>query len=155
VKLRWLDGIYIRSMSVPELTRRLETFTGNEGLERAARISQEKIQTLADFMPLAGPLLDGPVEDPGAQERWLDESGRSVLGDVRTELAGAESFDEAGVEQALKAVIARRGLKPREVYQPLRVAITGTTISPGIFESVLLLGRDETLRRIDRALAAG
>jgi glutamyl-tRNA synthetase len=155
VKLRWLDGIYIRSMSVPELTRRLETFTGRDGLEGAVRISQEKIQTLADFMPLAGPLLDAPVEDPGAQERWLDESGRSVLGDVRTELAGVESFDEAGVEQALKAVIARRGLKPREVYQPLRVAITGTTVSPGIFESVVLLGREETLRRIDRTLAAG
>jgi glutamyl-tRNA synthetase len=52
-------------------------------------------------------------------------------------------------------VIERRGLKPREVYQPLRVAITGTTVSPGIFESVVLLGREETLRRIDRALAGG
>jgi glutamyl-tRNA synthetase len=51
-------------------------------------------------------------------------------------------------------VIERRGVKPREVYQPLRVAITGGTVSPGIFESVALLGREETLRRIDRALAA-
>ena len=46
------------------------------------------------------------------------------------------------------------GVKPREVYQPLRVAIAGTTVSPGIFESVALLGREETLRRIDAALAA-
>ena len=50
-------------------------------------------------------------------------------------------------------MIERRGAKPREVYQPLRVALTGTTVSPGIFESVALLGREETLRRIDRALA--
>ena len=57
--------------------------------------------------------------------------------------------------EALAAVLERRGVKPREVYQPLRVAISGSTISPGIFESVALLGRDETLRRIDRALAAG
>jgi glutamyl-tRNA synthetase len=155
VKLRWLDGVYIRGMSVPELTRRMDGFTGREGLEAAVRISQEKIQTLADFMPLAGPLLDGPVDDPGARERWLDEKGRSVLADARAALAELESFDEAGVGQALKAVIARRGLKPREVYQPLRVAITGTTVSPGIFESVALLGRSETLRRIDRALAPG
>ena len=48
-------------------------------------------------------------------------------------------------------MIERRGAKPREVYQPLRVAITGTTVSPGIFESVALLGREETLRRIDAA----
>jgi glutamyl-tRNA synthetase len=155
VKLRWLDGIYIRALSVPELTRRLETFTGREGLEAAVRISQEKIQTLADFLPLARPLLDGPVDDPGARERWLDEKGRSVLADARAALADLESFDETEVGQALKTVIARRGLKPREVYQPLRVAITGTTVSPGIFESVALLGRGETLRRIDRALAPG
>ena len=50
-------------------------------------------------------------------------------------------------------MIANRGAKPRDVYQPLRVALTGTTVSPGIFESVALLGREETLRRIDRALA--
>ena len=56
---------------------------------------------------------------------------------------------------ALQAFVARRGLKPRDVYQPLRVAISGTTVSPGIFESVALLGREETLRRIDGALAAG
>ncbi len=52
-------------------------------------------------------------------------------------------------------MIEARAAKPREVYQPLRVALTGTTISPGIFESVALLGREETLRRIDRALAGG
>ena len=57
------------------------------------------------------------------------------------------------MQEALEAVIAERGAKPREVYQPLRVALTGTTVSPGIFESVALLGRDETLRRIDAALA--
>jgi len=50
-------------------------------------------------------------------------------------------------------VIEARGLKPRELYQPLRVAISGSTVSPGIFESVALLGREEALRRIDRALA--
>ncbi len=51
-------------------------------------------------------------------------------------------------------MIAERAAKPREVYQPLRVALTGTTISPGIFESVALLGREETLARIDAALAS-
>jgi glutamyl-tRNA synthetase len=153
VKLRWLDGIYLRAMSVPELTLRLETFTGREGLEEAVRISQEKIQTLADFIPLVGPLLDGPADDPKARERWLDERGRSILADTRAALAQVESFDESGVARALEALIEERRLKPREVYQPLRVAITGTTVSPGIFESVVLLGREETLRRIDRTLA--
>ncbi len=154
-KLRWLNGVYIRELSPAELARRLEQYTGRSGLEQAARISQEKIQTLADFWPLAGPLLDGPIEDPAARARWLDDSGREALGQIRSALTKTTSFDEASVQEALEAVIAERGAKPREVYQPLRVALTGTTVSPGIFESVALLGRDETLRRIDEALALG
>jgi glutamyl-tRNA synthetase len=153
VKLRWLNGVYIRALSVPELTRRLEEFTGREGLEEAARISQEKIHTLADFWPLAGSLLDGPVDDPAARERWLGADGRSTLGEVRDALAQEGAFDEAAVQARLQDVLQRRGLKPREVYQPLRVALTGGTVSPGMFESVALLGREETLRRIDSALA--
>ncbi len=153
VKLKWLNGVYIRSLPVPELATRLEEFTGREHLGELARISQEKIHTLADFWPLAGPLRDGPVEHAAARERWLGEEGRAVLGDVRTSLAAADGFDEDAVSAALAAVIERRALKPREVYQPLRVAISGGTVSPGIFESVVLLGREETLRRIDRALA--
>jgi glutamyl-tRNA synthetase len=155
VKLGWLNGVYIRALPVPELTRRLEAFTGREGLEQAARISQEKIHTLADFWPLAGSLFDGPVDDPAARERWLGADGRSVLADVRDALAPEGAFDEAAVEERLQDVLQRRGLKPREVYQPLRVALTGTMVSPGIFESAALLGREETLRRIDRALAEG
>jgi glutamyl-tRNA synthetase len=155
VKLRWLNGVHIRGLPVQELTRRLEAFTHREGLGDAVAISQEKIHTLADFWPLAGSLIDGPTDDPAARERWLNENGRSALSDARAALTKAPSFDEAGVGAALEAVISARGAKPRDVYQPLRVAISGTTISPGIFESVALLGREETLRRIDRALAPG
>jgi glutamyl-tRNA synthetase len=155
VKLKWLDGVYIRSLPVGELTRRLEAFTGRIGLEDAVRISQEKIHTLADFWPLAGSLLDGPTDDPQARQRWLGDDGRAALADARAALAATADFDEAAVGEALAGVIERRAAKPREVYQPLRVAISGGTISPGIFESVALLGREETLRRIDRALAAG
>ncbi len=153
VKLKWLNGVYIRSLSVEELTRRLEAFTGREGLEQAVRISQEKIHTLADFWPLSGFFFDDPAEDPAARARWLGEEGRAALGDARAPLAELDDFTEAEVGTALEAVLARREVKPREVYQPLRVAIAGTTVSPGIFESVALLGREETLRRIDRALS--
>jgi glutamyl-tRNA synthetase len=153
VKLKWLNGIHIRGLSVEDLTARLEAFTGREGLEGAVRISQEKIHTLADFWPLAGSLFDGPVDDPKARERWLGEDGRAALGAVRTALAQAPSFDEQAIESALGAVVQERTAKPGQVYQPLRVAICGTTVSPGIFESVALLGREETLRRVDAALA--
>src|ERR1700677_1555517 len=154
VKPRWLNGLYIRKLPPAELARRLEAFTGRQGLEDAARISQEKISTLAEFMPLAGSLLDGPVDDRKARERWLNDDGRAALTATRTALAASGGFDESAVEQTLAGVIQSRVAKPREIYQPLRVAISGTTVSPGIFESVALLGREETLRRIDRALAS-
>jgi glutamyl-tRNA synthetase len=152
-KLRWMNGIYIRGLSVQELAQRLEAFTGREGLAEAARISQEKIQTLADFWPLAGFFFGEPVEDEAARERWLDERGREALAQARTALAQAGGFTEEDVQEALTGVQQRMGAKPREIYQPLRVALTGTPISPGIFESVALLGREETLKRIDAALA--
>ena len=161
-KLRWLDGVYIRGLAPHELCARLAGFLREHGhalaaedsrFARAVAISQEKIHTLADFWPLTGPLLNGTSDDPKARRRWLDAVGRATLADVRETLAGVESFDEAGVGQALETVVARRGVKPGQVYQPLRVAISGSTVSPGIFESVALLGRDETLRRIDTALA--
>ena len=153
VKLGWLNGVYIRSLPVEELSARLEGFTGRRSLLQAARISQEKIHTLADFWPLAGPLFDGPVDDAKARERWLDESGRASLRDARAALEPLAVFDEDSVADALAGVIERRGAKPREVYQPLRVALTGTTVSPGIFESAVLLGREND--RADRSGTRG
>ena len=78
-----------------------------------------------------------------------------MLGDARAQLSSAPELStvEAAMQTALAQVIERHEAKPREVYQPVRVAIAGTTVSPGIFESVALLGREETLRRIDVALA--
>ena len=162
VKLRWLNGVYVREMASDELTRRMGEFLEhsdhadarqNPRFARAVAISQEKIHTLADFWPLAGSLVDGLALDPRACERWLTEEGRSTLAEVRAVLAEAPSFDEVAVKGALEGVVRKREAKPRDVYQPLRVAISGGTVSPGIFESVALLGREETLRRIDSALA--
>ena len=56
------------------------------------------------------------------------------------------------MEGALRGVVEDLGVKPKEVFQPVRVALTGSTVSPGIFESVALVGRDEALARIDAAL---
>ncbi len=154
-KLRWLNGLYLRGLDAPQLTERLEAFTAREGLGPAAAISREKIQTLRDFWPLAGFIFDGPTDDPAARERWLTGEGADALAEAREALSRAPDFDEQAVERALSAVLARRGGKPRDVYQPLRVAVAGTTVSPGIFQTLAVLGREETLRRIDDALLRG
>jgi glutamyl-tRNA synthetase len=153
-KLRWLNGVYLRELSPDELAARLSDFTGREVPREAAEITQEKIQTLADFWPLAGFLFDGPADDPAAREKVLGRNGAAeTLAEAREALAEADPFDVAHVEASLRRVVERRGVKPRDVFQPVRVAIAGTTVSPGIFESVVALGREEALRRIDAALA--
>ncbi|HEX4467744.1 MAG TPA: glutamate--tRNA ligase, partial [Solirubrobacteraceae bacterium] len=89
------------------------------------------------------------------RERWLGPDGLAMLARAREALAKAPSFEQPVVAQALEQLVSAAAVKPREVYQPLRVALTGTTVSPGIFECVALLGREETLSRIDAAVARG
>jgi glutamyl-tRNA synthetase len=152
-KLRHMNGEWLRELSLDELTRRLEEYTGRTGLSPAVEISREKIQTLADFWPLVSFLYDGPVDDPQAFEKTMRRDGAvESLKAARDALAQVEPFDVHGVETALRGVVDRRATKPANVFQPVRVAIAGTTVSPGIFESVATLGREQTLARIDHAL---
>jgi glutamyl-tRNA synthetase len=153
-KLRHLNGRHLRELGTDELTSRLEDFTGRRGLRGAVEISEEKIQTLADFWPLVSFLFDGPVDDPAAFEKTISrDGGVEALSAARDALARAEPFDAGGIERALREVVERTELKPGKVFQPVRVAIAGRTVSPGIFESVALLGKEEALARIDSALA--
>jgi glutamyl-tRNA synthetase len=153
-KLRHVNGQWLRELSVDDLTARLEKYTGRTGLHDAVEISREKMQTLAEFWPLVGFLFDGPVDDPKAFEKVIArDGGTDNLRAAREAIAAVDPFTPENVEAALRKVVEVRDEKPGKVFQPVRVAIAGTTISPGIFESVALLGKAETLVRIDAALA--
>jgi glutamyl-tRNA synthetase len=154
-KLRWMNGRYLRELGTDELTRRIAVYhpeAPHDRLRDAVAISEEKIQTLADFWPLAGFIFDGPSDDPTAREKWLSDGGLEALADARAALERAEPFDAEHIEQALREVVESRDAKPRDVFQPVRVALAGTTVSPGIFETLQVLGRDEALSRIDAVL---
>jgi glutamyl-tRNA synthetase len=152
-KLRHMNGRWLRELGADELTRRLEELTGRQGLGPAVEIAADKIQTLNEFWPLVEFLFDGPADDPAAFERVIaSDGGVENLRAAREALAAAQPFTTEAVEAALRGVVESRRAKPGAVFQPVRVAIAGRTISPGIFESVALLGREETLNRIDRAL---
>src|SRR5680860_730429 len=151
-KLRWMNGRYLRELETADLARRLEEMLGREDLEPAVAVAQEKMQTLADFWPLAGFLVEPQPTDEKAWEKVMREGAGERLAAVRHELAALETFDQETVESALRGLVDRLGVKAKDVFQPLRVAIAGSTISPGIFESVAALGREETLARTDTAL---
>ena len=151
-KLAWMNANYLRGLEIDELVRMLEERYGRDDLRAAAQISQEKLRTIEDFWPFAGFLFERREIDPAAWEKVMKDGAAERLQRARDALAAAEPFDDAGVEAALRGVVEELGVKPKEVFQPVRVAIAGTTVSPGIFESVAVLGREETLARVDAAL---
>jgi glutamyl-tRNA synthetase len=152
-KLRWMNGRYLRELPPAELERRIEDLLGRDVPLEAVEIAQEKMQTLAEFWPLAGFLVERRPDDPEAWEKVMRDGAPARLREARAALGAVEPFDRERVERALREVVERLGVKPKDVFQPVRVAISGTTVSPGIFESVAALGREEALARIDAALA--
>ena len=150
-KLRWMNGRYMRELPLEDLHRRLQEFYGREDVPiEIVAISREKMQTLADFWDLAGPLIEAPTEYE--DKAWRQWGGSEHLRAVRDDLASASTWDMETIEAVLRARVDQHDVKPKEIFQPIRVALTGTTVSPGIFESVAALGRDETLARLDKAL---
>ncbi len=154
-KLRWLNGRYMRALPLEQYTAAVARHLGREPdgrLRAACGIVQEKAQTLAEVWPLIRFLFGPPVADEKAWRKTMKDGALEALEAAREALAAADGFGAEAVEAALAPLPERLGAKPGKVYQPIRVAITGSTVSPGIFESLSALGREESLRRIDAAL---
>jgi glutamyl-tRNA synthetase len=155
-KLRWLNGRFMRKLSPQDYTAAVAKHLGREPDERlraACAIAQEKAQTLEEVWGLIRFLFEPPVEDEKAWGKVMKDGALPALEAARSALSEAPAFDSVAVEAALAPIPDQLGAKPGKVYQPIRVAITGTSVSPGIFESLAVLGRDESLTRIDAAVA--
>ncbi|HKO37026.1 MAG TPA: glutamate--tRNA ligase [Solirubrobacterales bacterium] len=155
-KLRWLNGRFMREMPLDAYTAAVARHLGreaDEGLRAACEIAQEKAQTLEEVWPLIRFLFEPPVEDEKAWGKVMKEGTGSVLEAVADALEGVDLFEPEPIETALAPLLERFDLKPGKLYQPIRVAITGTSISPGIFESLAVLGKEHSLGRV-RAAAA-
>jgi len=153
-KLEHFNGIYLRALPPDEYGDRLVAYLREQGYDwdeelvrRADPLVQEKIATLGEFPEFAGFLFRDVEPD-------LALVDGNVLAEAERELAGVEPFKTDAIDQALRALAERLVLKPREAFQPIRVAVTGSRVSPGLFESIELLGRERTLARIRRAREA-
>jgi glutamyl-tRNA synthetase len=152
-KLRWMNGVYLRALAPEEFADRLVAYLRERGVDwdealvrRAAPLVQEKISTLGEFQEFAG-FLFHEVEPDAA----LLDGGGVMLEEAGKALAGVEPFTAEPIEAALRGLAERLELKPRQAFQPIRVAVTGSKVSPGLFESLELLGRDASLARIEDA----
>jgi glutamyl-tRNA synthetase len=152
-KLDWMNGVYLRAMSPEEFADTLVRYLREQGYQwpeervrRAAPLVQEKITRLGEFPAFAGFLFEEVRPDPAL----LNGSG-PVLRAAHETLAAVEPFEAAAIEAALRELSERLGLPPRKAFQPIRIAVTGSKVSPGLFESLELLGRQRSLARISAA----
>jgi glutamyl-tRNA synthetase len=148
-KLDWMNGVYLRALSEQDYGDRLVEYLGPDWPEELVRktvpLVQEKIERLGQYPEFAGFFFERPEPQPGDPE---------ILRETVAVLETLEPFTAEAIEQALRALAERLGQKPRQAFQPIRVAVTGSTVSPGLFESIELLGREEALERLRSALAA-
>jgi glutamyl-tRNA synthetase len=151
-KLDWMNGVYLRALPPGEYADRLVAFLREQGVDwpeerirAAAPLAQEKIERLGQFPDYAGFLFQ---RRDGYDAAELDPD---VLAAAADTLAEVEPFTAATIEEALRALAERLGQKPGQAFQPIRIAVTGSKVSPGLFESIELLGRDEALARIRAA----
>jgi glutamyl-tRNA synthetase len=151
VKLADMNGKYLRALDPAAYADALVAYLREQGYDwdenlvrRTAPLVQDKISRFGEYPGFAGFFFDRP----GDLDR--ESPNPRVLRPARDTLASVDPFEAESIQEALRAMADALGLKPREAFQPIRVAVTGSTVSPGLFESLEVLGKDESLARLSQ-----
>ena len=167
-KLQWLNGHYIMDMDIAARTDAVIPFLQKEGLllktnltpdrrawlEKIVEAVGERLTTLADIIPQTSYFFVESFEyDPKAVKRWWKkDTALGVLGGLRDVMAPLTTFNLEEVESAIWGYTDTNGIKRVQAMQPMRIALTGVSFGPGLFEIIDLLGKDKVLQRLDRAI---
>lgn len=163
-KLEWMNGQYIMKLSDEELLQRALPFLEEAGLASEGALKREwllrvvaafkqRMRSLNDFVTEADFVFFDEFKkdkyNTEAVEKHLKSEGaREYLLEIAARLEGLETFDEAGLEGCIRGYADERGIKAKVVMQPIRVALTGKTASPGLFDVIILLGKRKVLERL-------
>ena len=160
-KLDWMNGVYIRALPVEELVKRITPFLLDAGAEvdtdrllKIASSIQERLVTLKDAVEATDFLFAESISPDPAQlvgNGMAPETTLRVLKHAETILSTFEPFEAEALERAFREAAEAAGLKPGLFFTPIRVAVTGKTVSPPLFASIAALGRDKTLERLRQA----
>ena len=164
-KLRWLNGHYINQLNLPERTSAVIPFLQPlcstdstelevNRLEAIISVIDDRLITLADIKEHAYHFFkDDFAYDPKGIKKWLSKDGSiSLLQMLHDAMEKINTFDEKSVETAIWSIVDSLGIKKVEGLQPIRIAISGMTSGPSLFEMVILVGQSETLKRIKRLI---
>jgi glutamyl-tRNA synthetase len=162
-KLDWMNSQHILRMPPAEVLRRIQPDLRAAGLwhddlagsrrewfSRVIELLKARAKKLADFAVTARPFLTDAIEyDPGAAKKYLSgPDAKALLAALGDRLAAVDSFTAGPLETAVRELAEARGVRAAALIHPLRVATTGQTVSPGIFEVVELIGKERTLKRL-------
>jgi glutamyl-tRNA synthetase len=164
-KLEAINSAHMRRISLPDMTERVIPFLAEAGLvdepvtgeqrrvlDAAMPLVHERINTLSEAVPMLGFLFVDEASFTRTDE--IDDAGREVVATSYAALSGLGDWTTATIEAALReSLVEGMGLKPRNAFGPVRVAVTGSRVSPPLFESLELLGRERSLGRLQAALA--
>ena len=164
-KLLWMNGTYIRELEEGELADRIEEFIsgtelaglpGRDGRPSVAELVplvQEKMKTLADFVSLSDFFfLPLSYEDKALSKLRKDESAPAILDTTGDILAHLEPYELPLIEERLRAAAAEVDIKLGKFLQPIRIAVSGKTVTPGMFETLAVLGRETSIERLKAAV---
>ncbi len=163
-KLEALNGWHLRQLTPDDFAARSLEFVRRSGfpgadpelLRRAAPLVSERVTRLDQVPGMVGFLLADEVDlDPAGAAKVLDAEGRAFLDAAAKLLQAVEPWTAGAIEATLRGLQEERGLKPKKAFQPVRLAVTGTLVSPPLFESMALLGKARSLARLERARAYG
>lgn len=161
-KLLWLNAHYIKESADNNLANELTPLLEAKGcnlydgpqLTTVIKVIKERAKTLHDLVNMSESFYrDKVVYDEKATNKFLTETAKEIIEGVMSGLSNIEHFNEDEIGSFFKTFTESKGLKLGKVAQPVRVAITGGTVSPGIFEVITLLGKEKTINRIQQALA--
>ncbi|MDQ3856721.1 MAG: glutamate--tRNA ligase, partial [Chloroflexota bacterium] len=163
----WMNGHYINHvLSVEDLAGRCRPYLEGAGLvdgstdqgylEQVVTLVKERLKLLTEVVDLTEFFFREPR--PSREElvgkRLSVDGAAEVIGLARERLSALEGWEEAALESEMRQLADERGLKAGVLFMALRVAITGRTVSPGLFETMRVVGRECTLDRLSRAVAA-
>ena len=162
-KLAWMNGAYLRSLDTEQYAEALQrhlvdaesSLASEMRLAEIVPMVQEKLGAFGEFDALAGSLLDQREPDVEAWQKLLgDEQAPRILDEAAARLTELGDFNAAAIETTLKALCEVLELKPRQAFGAIRIAISGSTVAPGLYESIAFLGRETALARLERARTA-
>lgn len=160
-KLDWMNGQYIKNTPVEQLTPAVKAFFGKSGIDLTAtpaewisslvKLHQERFKTFQDLINQTRFFFTDAIEyDQAAVDKFLKKDGvGELLKEVRAAIAPVDNFGQKHLEDALRGLTTKLGVGFSKLAQPIRVAITGKSVSAGIFETMELLGREKVLNRLD------